>query len=268
MPFDGFPRNVRATPVPDPLFNSLLEEIDDLAELKVTLRTVWLLGQKRGQARYLSEGELLGDVTLARSMTKTSADPVEQVRQGLAMAVARGTLLKHSAGNAQEEHYYLLNSEENRRRLAGRASFTQPGNLIQPDAAVEPPSERSQGGPREVNIYDLYENNIGTFGPLIAQQLGEAEDRYPPNWIEDAFKLAVNENKRSWSYISGILRRWGAEGRGQRKEKRDESPSETPGVGVKAGATLWEAEGRQHGEPGRYSEKDDGPRIPEDFQRR
>ena len=48
MSFEGFPSNVRQTPVPDPLFNQLLEEIQDLGELKVTLRAIWLLGQKRG----------------------------------------------------------------------------------------------------------------------------------------------------------------------------------------------------------------------------
>ena len=42
MPFEGFPRNVRAPPVPDPIFNSLLEEIEDLAELKVPCAD-WLL---------------------------------------------------------------------------------------------------------------------------------------------------------------------------------------------------------------------------------
>ncbi len=272
MPFDGFPRNVRATPVPDPFFNSLLEEIEDLAELKVTLRVVWLLGRRRGQARYVTEEELLGDGTLAQSFRGAGGDPLDQIRHGMALAVTRGTLLRHSPVEAPAARYYLLNTEENRRRLERGETAFEPGTPPHDEAPVGPLSGRSRGGITEVNIYDLYENNIGTFGPLIAQQLAEAEDRYPPNWIDEAFRLAVNENKRSWNYVAGILRRWASEGRtggrSQPTETREESPSELPGVGVKAGATLWEADGRQHGEPGRYSEEDDRRRQPRSRQRR
>ena len=268
MPFDGFPRNVRVTPVPDPFFNSLLEEIEDLAELKVTLRLFWLLGQRRGQLRFVSEGELLADATLARALAGMGGDPAKQIRHGLALAVTRGTLLRHSPSEVPDERHYLLNTEENRRKLADGATALRPGTFRRDDPAVAIPSNRSRDGATEVNIYDLYENNIGTFGPLMAQQLAEAEDRYPPNWIEEAFKLAVNENKRSWSYIAAILRRWGAEGRGQQSEERDAAPSEVPGVGVKAGATLWEEDERQHGEPGRYSEEDNRTRQYRSRQRR
>lgn len=272
MPFDGFPRNVRATAVPDPFFNSLLEEIEDLAELKVTLRVVWLMGQKRGHTKYVYEGEMLADATLARSLRGAGGDPLERIRHGLALAVTRGTLLRHSPLDAPAERYYLLNTEQNRRRLENREAGFQPSGLSGNEAPVGPLPGGSRSGITEVNIYDLYENNIGTFGPLIAQQLTEAEDRYPPNWIDEAFRLAVNENKRSWSYIAAILRRWAAEGktggRGQPRETREESPSELPGVGVKAGATLWEADGRQHGEPGRYSEEDERPRQSRSRQRR
>ncbi len=259
---------MRATPVPDPFFNSLLEEIEDLAELKVTLRMIWLLGQKRGQARYVSEKELLADTTLVRSLANAGGDPQQQIRHGLALAVTRGTLLRQSSNEAPEDRFYLLNSEENRRRLANRGTDFRPTDFPRDGVPAGHPVDRSRSGTNEVNIYDLYENNIGTFGPLIAQQLAEAEDRYPPNWIEEAFKTAINENKRSWSYIAAILRRWAAEGRGQQTEKRDASPGALPGVGLKAGATLWEGDGRQHGEPGRHSEEDDRGGHPRSRQRR
>ena len=268
MPSDWFPRNVRATAVPDPLFNSLLEEIEDLAELKVTLRLIWLLGRKRGQARYVSEDELLEDGTLLRGFRDTGGDPKERIRQGLALAVTRGTVLRHSPEDSPDQRCYLLNTEENRRRVASGAPLAGHNDLTEDNAPGVSPARRNAVESSEVNIYDLYENNIGTFGPLVAQQLAEAEDRYPPNWIEDAFKLAVNENKRSWNYIAGILRRWGAEGRGQQRETGDETPSEQPGVGVKAGATLWEADGRQHGEPGRHTEEDNRTRQYRSRQRR
>ena len=46
----GFPAGVRFTPVPDPLLASYLEEIGSLDELKVTLRTLWLLYRKGARA--------------------------------------------------------------------------------------------------------------------------------------------------------------------------------------------------------------------------
>ena len=268
MPFDGFPRNVRATPVPDPLFNSLLEEIEDLAELKVTLRLLWLLGQQRGQLRFVSERELVNDPTLARGMTVMGGDPAERIRQGLNLAVTRGTLLRHIVNDPSETRCYLLNTEENHRRLAqGNANIGLTGHNDFNSLDGHPlPAQREQGnGP---NIYDLYENNIGTIGPLMAEQLAEAEERYPPQWIEEAFKLATYENKRSWRYIVAILRRWAAEGRAGYQETAQEPQSIQPGVGVKAGATLWEADGRQHGEPGRHSQEDDRPRRRGSRQRR
>ncbi|MBE3559929.1 MAG: DnaD domain protein [Ktedonobacteraceae bacterium] len=63
------------------------------------------------------------------------------------------------------------------------------------------------------NIFVLYEQNIGLLSPLIAEELKDAAEQYPPEWIEDAFREAVQYNKRKWSYIRAILRRWETEGR-------------------------------------------------------
>jgi DNA replication protein len=63
------------------------------------------------------------------------------------------------------------------------------------------------------NIFVLYEQNIGLLSPLLAEHLIEAEKHYPYDWIEDAFREAVQRNKRSWSYIRAILRRWETEGK-------------------------------------------------------
>ncbi|MGI6380667.1 MAG: DnaD domain protein [Anaerolineae bacterium] len=40
--------------------------------------------------------------------------------------------------------------------------------------------------------------------PLIAEQLQQAEADYPPEWIEDAFRIAVESNVRNWRYIAAI----------------------------------------------------------------
>ena len=62
-------------------------------------------------------------------------------------------------------------------------------------------------------IFLLYEQNVGLLTPLVAEELREAEERYPAEWIEEAFRLAIQQNKRKWSYIRAILKRWETEGK-------------------------------------------------------
>jgi DnaD/phage-associated family protein len=57
--------------------------------------------------------------------------------------------------------------------------------------------------------------------PMVAEELKEAEKLYPQDWIGDAIKEAVNQNKRNWRYISAILERWSTEGRGDGTYRRD-----------------------------------------------
>lgn len=265
MKFGGFPRNVRVTPVPDPLFNVLLEQIEDVVELKVTLRAIWLLGQKRGQVRFVSENELLNDGPLLKGLQSLGGETQERIRQGLNLAITRETLLRYVKQDSPGDRFYLLNTEANHRLLENRRPLveTQTGNR---EHLVDEPAVAATGNLS--SIYDLYENNIGTIGPLMAEQLAEAEESYPPQWIEEAFKIAITENKRSWSYINAILRRWAAEGKLELKTAFDDRPEAHPGVGVKGGATLWDVEEREHGKPGRHTEADNRPGIPEDYQRR
>jgi DNA replication protein len=63
------------------------------------------------------------------------------------------------------------------------------------------------------DIFTLYEQNIGMLTPMIADELREAEKLYSEDWIRQAIKEAVNQNKRKWSYISAILEHWSVEGK-------------------------------------------------------
>ena len=51
------------------------------------------------------------------------------------------------------------------------------------------------------NIFVLYEQNIGALTPIIADELRDAEQTYPPQWIEEAIKIAVENNVRRWRYV-------------------------------------------------------------------
>ena len=73
----------------------------------------------------------------------------------------------------------------------------------------EEPNRRDE----RTSVFRLYEENVGLVTPLIAEQLAEAERQYPGEWIEDAFRLAVAYNRRSWRYVERILQRWATEGK-------------------------------------------------------
>ena len=199
---EGFPAKARFTPVPDLFFSAVLPDIDDLAELKVTLHVIWSLYRKRGYPRFVTLNELAAGMTYAQGMAG------QGLRSGLEKAVSRGTLLHLSLereGIADE--LYFVNNEEGKRSLAGISNGEiNIGGVIR--------SEPCQAVGEKPNIFALYERNIGLLTPIIADELKEAEKLYPASWIEDAFKEAIELNRRSWRYISRILERWATEGKG------------------------------------------------------
>ena len=207
MTFSGFPARVRSVPVPSPVFGTLLEQIDNLAELKCTLRVIWLLQEKRGFPRFVTHKELLADRTLARALAEDGSPNPALTERALSLAVSRGTLATAAVEReGEQEHLYALNTEQDRNALAritnGALSM---GHTPKPqpwEGALDPP-----------NIFALYEDNIGILSPMIAEELREAEQHYPDAWIKDAIRESAEHNRRSWRYISRILERWEREGR-------------------------------------------------------
>ena len=207
MSFAGFPRKVRFTPVPSPLFGPLLEQIDDLSELKCTLRLIWLLHQKKGYPRYVSLGSLLTDRVLVKALASGEVDPRAEIERALTLAVRRGIFCAGTvSGDDKGDRVYTLNTESDRKALAELV-----GDEPLPEAPS--PAEPWDNGAQRPNVFGLYEDNIGMLSPMIAEELKEAEELYPQSWIEDAFREAVGHNKRSWRYIAAILERWHQEGR-------------------------------------------------------
>jgi DnaD/phage-associated family protein len=234
--FAGFPDgNLRATPVPALFFSELLPMVDDLVELKVTLHCLWLCRQKGEEGPYVTASELEADELLQRSLLaairerrSTGRYATEQslareaLREGLERAVARGTLLQVSghgseSREAQPRQWYFLNSER------GRAAVRR---IERGEWAPKGKDTRVQLSARRPNIYNLYEQNVGMIhSPILAEELREAEETYPAEWIEEAFRIAVGNNVRRWAYVRRILERWAEEGRGERQERtvREES---------------------------------------------
>ena len=218
--FQGFPDDTRYTPVPNSLFGPLLEEIDDPLVFKCLLRVLWLHHQKKGSPRFLTWGELVTDRTLARVMSAGGSTFEDALRDALNGAVQFGALIHCRVGTAEgDTDAYMPNTREGR----------QAAHLLEaraPDRGLPTRAEAVLSPSHRPNIFSLYEENIGIMTPMMAEELKEAEESYPQGWIEEAFREAVVSNKRSWRYIVAILKR-------------------------------WKTEGREHGEPGRHSEKID-----------
>jgi DnaD/phage-associated family protein len=211
--FKGFPAGeLRFTAVPDLFFARLLPQIDSLAELKVTLHFLWV--HYRQARQVISFSELLTDETLVHSLALIDEKVEEALRQGLARAVERGTLLYAQVEDEAGSHdLYYLNSERGRQAHA-KLEAGEIGVVATSGAEVAPPAKRP-------NIFELYEDNISLISPIIADELKDAEATYPPEWIEDAFKIAVENNVRKWSYIRAILERMANAGRGDPTKQKD-----------------------------------------------
>ncbi|MFC2036278.1 DnaD domain-containing protein [Chloroflexota bacterium] len=208
--FSGFPAKAQFTPIHNVFFSSLLSQISDIAELKITLHIFWLLYSKRGYPRFTTYRELLGSANLISGLKEGIKPPDEVLRSALKMAVKRGTILHVVLKRDRApEDVYFLNTQSDRQVVVkvqnGELDLVglKTGGQAYPDIEIKP----------QPDIFTLYEQNIGMLTPMVAEELQEAEKLYPEAWIKDAIKEAVNQNIRKKSYILAILERWVAEGR-------------------------------------------------------
>jgi len=204
--FKGFPPGkTRTTSVPNQFFSELLPQIDDLAELKLTLYCFWALQQQEGDFRYIRRREVLEDSLFLNSLDSDPQMAAQRATEAFEQATTRGTLLHVTVeGIDGPEDIYFMNTVKGRNAVrAIQAGQFQFGGREHPVALVV---ERP-------NVFTLYEQNIGPLTPMIGDQLREAERDYPVEWIEEAIQLAVERNKRNWRYVMGILKRWQSEGK-------------------------------------------------------
>ncbi len=190
--FDGFSGGEGFSPFPNEFFDELLNSIDNIAELKVTLYALWLVANMEGAAHPLFVSNF------------TESLDAEHVAEGLEKCVLRGSLLRVT--REAEEDVYFINSPR------GRASAKSVR-----DGQWHPSPKNSRAPIIRSNIFKLYEENIGALTPMIADTLKEAEEEYESERIAEAIGLAVKANARKWSYVEAILKRWKEEGYGENR---------------------------------------------------
>lgn len=222
--FPGFADSARTTPLPREFFSRLLNEITDLIELKVTLYLFWRVHQQQSYPRLVSRREILADRGFVGGLGLAGEPAREALARGLRLATARGTFLQLRAKiGDRTEALFLVNTAGNRRaaeRILAGELLPELREVREVDPTL--PLDRP-------NIFRLYEQNVGILTPLIADQLRDAENTFPPVWVEEAFREAVAQNRRNWRYILKILERWASEGRSDGIARRDPAdPAEQP----------------------------------------
>lgn len=221
--FVGFPNGrLRVTPLPDLFFSELLAQIDDLAELKITLHMLWRMAHAAAPL-CLSLSQLRADTTLRQSLGARALD------EALQRAVQRCTLLELRTRNkaGQSERWYFVNNEAGRRDAArvraGQLRLSRGATLTPAPDDAQPP-----------NIFTLYEQHIGLLTPLIAEQVQAAAQTYPTAWLNEAFAIAVKNDKRHWRYVEAILQRWAREGKDAVRAHTTRRSGRTPSLKRKA----------------------------------
>ncbi len=223
--FTGFPDSGLATAVPNLFFSRVMPEISDPAELVVSAYFFFAAQLHKRRPHYVSREELAADRALVRALANLTgpsdtaggsdheaSDGPVGLSRGLELAVKRGTLIRALSGEASDGsagEVYAVNSPSNYRALESLSEVRLQEPL--------PPAP----GEAAPDIFALYEENIGSITPLIADELKDAEERYPAQWLREAVREAVELNKRSWRYVASILRRWETEGPSYEKSKRD-----------------------------------------------
>ena len=213
MTFNGFPPGKLTTiRIPSLFFKELLPQIDDLDELKVTLYALWQITRMEGEIRYLEEDNFLNDPIFMDGMGASAAAQQSAVQAGLEQAVNRGTLLKTTVPDGDDQlEIYFFNSPRGQAAVQSVADGSwrpSDGNTPAPMLSIEQP-----------NIFQLYEENIGPLTPLIADTLRDAEKEFPEDWIRQALEIAVQNNVRKWKYIEAILSSWQDGGRDERQNR-------------------------------------------------
>jgi len=206
--FKGFSGKTGNIQLPPEFFSIALPELKDPDELRLVLILFWYLQSRDENTGYVLVDDLLAE-PLVKEIFAADADTYEtRLRTAINRAVNDQLLLLGKKGTHE---FLFINSP----RGAALFKGLQSGEW-QPGTGTINTLPLSDERP---NIFTLYEQNIGLITPLMAETLTDAEKTYPPEWIEEAVKIAVERNARNWRFVDAILRSWKEKGRNEKDQR-------------------------------------------------
>lgn len=197
-PIDGFPLadDYAVTRVPNTVLGRVLAGVEDVGVIKLIFRAVWLLERQSGYPRIISVEQLRTDRVVSVVFGDASA-----FDRALGYAVECGILVRIWVDGVER---LMLNTESARR------ASTEVGVNGESDEedGWDSPAVRSV----EANAFRAYEENIGVLSPMIRESILSSLEDFTDEEITEAIRIAVENESRSWSFVSGVLRRWAREG--------------------------------------------------------
>lgn len=207
--FKGFYENKKEiTGIPDLFFRELLPVMDDINEIKLCLYILWKAYKIGDFSMPITSANILLDEIFTGGLVSPNDGIEKLVGELLEKLVADNILLKVESETAGEPNIYFINSPLGRKTASEKSRDLQPAKMTLDQ--IQP------------NIFQLYQENIGSLTPIIADALRSAEDIYPGEWIKEAIHIAVQNNVRRWRYVESILDRWQKEGRDGTDREHDQ----------------------------------------------
>ena len=193
--FNPFPRGVEFVPIPAPLLGELLSDIKDLNELKIILRGIWHIHQKKGTPRVMYRDELYSDPSVAQALGAYAEELERAVDAALDLAVAKGIFMEIE--QKENRPSYVLNTDSERRSVLRTMHNDELRN--------QPKSETRSVAINRPTVFGFYEQNIGPLTPIISDRINEAQTTYPEKWICEAIEIAAENGVRNWRYVAAVL---------------------------------------------------------------
>lgn len=163
-----------------------------------------------------------------RTIAKETNLAVNTVRDAVERLETKYNLLTVQRGNRKYNRYFPVdyvsahrdetvsaNDTDGKTVSDGPQTVSVEGKTVSARLILNQRNQNLQpeGGGLRNPLFGVYENNIGSITPLIANKIEAAEKVYGPEWIKDAILLAAKNSARHWHYCESILENWKRNGR-------------------------------------------------------
>lgn len=206
--FSGFPAVGKATAIPNLFFAVVAPRLRAPGDFLAFLWTSKLIQAQKGEIRFTTADDIWAESGAGEAFEVYGGGRTG-LKDGLLHCVEAGALLGLDVANSDgQEQLFFINNPGSRRAIAR----VRAGELVlRPNSAIRPLAIQDRP-----DIFRLYEENIGTVAPMVGERLLAAVDEYHWDWIVDAFREAVELNRRNWRYVESKLLKWAQEGRHER----------------------------------------------------
>ena len=73
-------------------------------------------------------------------------------------------------------------------------------------------NDAEQKNSETAEVFKAYESEIGMLTSFVRDDVLDAIELYPKDWIIEAIKVAAKNNARKWSYVEAVLKSWKVNG--------------------------------------------------------